>query len=262
MLIREKVMIEPAHELRDIIIYLPKNYHRSHKRYPVLYINDGQNAFIDSEAYAKKSWGFMDYVKKKHYDVIMVAIYCGQNEPFQRENEYGPWPIDEDLSFRETQIENMIIGGQGDSYIQWIINDLKPMIDKRFRTIKHDTGIVGSSMGGIIAAYAALAYPHVFPKCAALSTAFWFYENEFANLIENANLDEITCFYFDLGSDEGCGDDEVNEWYRSSNLNILTQLQPRIENLHFQYVGGASHNEWAWSKRLNNFMPLFYKKAK
>ncbi len=262
MLLRKKVMIEPACELRDIMIYLPKNYKKSKKRYPVLYINDGQNAFIDEEAYAKKSWGLMDYVKKNRLDIIMVAIYCGQNQPFQRENEYGPWPIDEDLSFHETQVEEMIIGGDGDAYIQWIIHDLKPMIDKKFRTLPSDTAIIGSSMGGIIAAYATLAYPDVFPKCAALSTAFWFYENEFAKLIASAKLDDVECFYFDIGSDEGCGQDEVNEWYRSSNLNILAQLQPRIENLHFRYVGQASHNEWAWAKRVDNFMRLFYKGGK
>lgn len=257
MLLKEKVMIEPAHELRDIIIYLPDDYGSKKKKYPVLYINDGQNAFIDEEAYSHKSWGFADYANKHQLDVIMVAIYCGQ-APFQREDEYGPWLIDEDLSFHETHIPGYIIGGQGDEYVQWLIHDLKPMIDTRFTTDPDDTAIVGSSMGGVIAAYASLAYPEVFSKCAALSTAFWFYENEFAKLIGDQDLSSITCFYFDIGSDEGCGDDEANQWYKDANARILAQLQNKIENLHFCYIGGASHNEWAWAKRIGNFLTLFY----
>lgn len=255
MLIREKVKL--FNGLRDIIIYLPDDYETTKKRYPVLYINDGQNAFIDEEAYCKKSWGFVDYVKEHHVDVIMVAIYCS-SEPYGRECEYGPWLIDEDLSFHETKIPGFIIGGLGDEYVRWLISDLKPMIDQRFRTDPKDTAIVGSSMGGVIAAYASLAYPEVFNKCAALSTAYWFYENEFASLIEETDLKDIQCFYFDIGSDEGCGEDEVNEWYRQSNARILMQLQPKIENLHFSYIGSESHNEWAWAKRLGNFMKLFY----
>lgn len=259
MLLKEKVMIEPAHEWRDIMISLPDDYMQSQKRYPVLYINDGQNAFIDEIAYSQKSWGFETYAQSHHVDVIMVAIYCG-TAPFQRETEYGPWPIDEEISYHETQIPGLIIGGQGDAYVHWLMEELKPMIDQRFRTLPDDTAIVGSSMGGIIAAYASLAYPHVFRKCAALSTAFWFYENEFAELIEVSDLRAIDCFYFDIGSDEGCGDDEVNQWYRDTNIHMLALLQPRIENLHFRYVGLEKHNEWAWAKRVDYFMKLFYQK--
>lgn len=258
MLMRRKVWMEFANTYRDVIIYLPNNYKKTDKHYPVLYINDGQNAFIDNEAYAGKSWGFVDYVRKNKIDVIMVAIYCSF-EPWQRECEYGPWPISEELSYFETNQKGVLIGGKGDQYVQWLINDLKPMIDHHYRTIKEDTAIVGSSMGGVISAYASLAYPHVFKKCAALSTAFWLYPHEFKELIAKQNLSALECFYFDIGSDEGCGKDVANEWYRETNAEILKLLQTKVENLHFCYVGKASHNEWAWSNRLDNFMKLFYK---
>lgn len=259
MLMKRKVWMGFCEEYRDVIIYLPRNYKRSNKHYPVLYINDGQNAFVDKEAYAGKSWGFVDYVRKHKIDVIMVAVYCGF-KPWQREIEYGPWPISEALSFQETKQKDLIIGGLGDEYVRWLINDLKPMIDHHYRTIKEDTAIVGSSMGGVISAYASIAYPDVFKKCAALSTAFWFYPEEFRDLITHQDLSSIECFYFDIGSDEGCGQDFINEWYRETNAEILRLLQPKINNLHFNYVGNASHNEWAWSNRLGNFMDLFYKK--
>lgn len=261
MLMTRKVWMDFQNEYRKILIYLPSNYKRTDKRYPVLYINDGQNAFVDKDAFMGKSWGFIDYVRKNKIDVIMVAVQCGF-KPWQRENEYGPWEISKELSYHETKQEGLIIGGQGDDYVKWLINDLKPMIDHSYRTVVDDTAIVGSSMGGVIAAYASLAYPHVFKKCAALSTAFWFYPEEFKDLISNNDLSSIECFYFDIGSDEGCGEDEVNIWYRITNADILMQLQPKIENLHFHYVGKASHNEWAWAKRVGNFMDLFYKEKK
>ena len=79
-------------------------------------------------------------------------------------------------------------------------------------------------MGVVIASYAAVAYPEVFKKCAALSTAFWFYENEFQTLIEQSDLSAIEAFYFDIGSDEGCGDEEANIWYRTSNALSLIHI--------------------------------------
>ena len=74
---------------RDITIYLPDDYYYVDKCYPVLYINDGQNAFFDSLSYCGDSWGFLDYVQETQLDIIMVAIPCNF-EGFKRMDEYGP----------------------------------------------------------------------------------------------------------------------------------------------------------------------------
>lgn len=244
---------------RQVVIYVPDHYEESVERYPVLYINDGENAFFDETSFGGKSWGFLDYVTSSQMKVILVAIYCNQ-EGFKRMDEYGPWPIDEDLSFHETRQPGLTIGGEGDLYVRWIMDELKPWVDARYPTNPEDTAICGSSMGGVIASYATLAYPEVFKKCAALSTAFWFYENEFTQLIEQSDLSHVEAFYFDIGSDEGCGDDEANIWYRQTNAHILALLQDRIESLYFQYIGNACHNEWEWSKRVPVFMPILFGK--
>lgn len=242
---------------RKITVYLPKSYKYSNKRYPVLYIMDGQNAFSDSMSYSGVSWGFINYVKERQLDLIMVAVPCNF-EGFKRMDEYGPWPICEELSYQETGEEGVIIGGEGELYTKWMIDTLKPFIDRKLRTIKNDTAIVGSSMGGVISAYASLKYPHVFKKCAALSTAYWFYMDEFKELIESSDLSQIEKFYFDLGEFEGCGSEKIDQWYIESNDQIYHWLEDKIEDMQYLYFEGAYHNESEWRKRVPIFMEYFY----
>ena len=249
--------MKKLNRMRSITVYLPDDYYQTQKQYPVLYIQDGQNAFFDYLSYSGVSWGFLDYVQEKQFDIILVAIPCAFDD-FKRMVEYGPWPISEELSFQETGIEGKIIGGEGVDYIDWLIDELKPYIDRRFATDPYDTGIVGSSMGGVISAYACLAHPEVFNKCAALSTAFWFYMDEFREIIENHEYDDSIQFYFDLGEFEGCGSETIDEWYIETNDEIYDLLKDKIMNLEYNYFEGAMHNEEEWRKRLPLFMEFLY----
>ena len=113
-------------------------------------------------------------------------------------------------------------------------------------------------MGGVIASYAALAYPHVFKKSASLSTAYWFYYDEFKELIESSDLSSIDKFYFDLGEFEGCGDEEIDQWYIDSNNFIYDLIKDRVKNVNYQYFEGAHHNESQWRERLPLFMTYLY----
>lgn len=242
---------------RKVTIYLPDDYYQSDKQYPVLYIQDGQNAYFDKLSFCGVSWGFLDYAQAMQLDIIMVAIPCHFAD-FKRMDEYGPWKISPELSFQETQVKGKIIGGEGQKYVEWMIHELKPYIDQRFTTDKADTAIVGSSMGGVIAAYAALEYPEVFCKCAALSTAFWFYMDEFAQIIDSHDYHELKRFYFDLGEFEGCGDATIDEWYVECNNAIYAMLKDKVEHLEYHYFEGAQHNENEWRKRVPIFMEFFY----
>ena len=257
MIVSFRMQMEALKRDRKITVYLPKRYYQEDKHYPVLYIQDGQNAFFDELSYCGISWGFLDYVENMDLDIIMVAIPCNE-AGFKRMDEYGPWKINEAFSYQETGIKNKIIGGEGIAYVKWLIDDLKTYIDQRFRTIREDTGIVGSSMGGVISAYAALEYPEVFHKCAALSTAFWFYMDEFTDLIEKHNYQELERFYFDLGEFEGCGDARIDEWYIESDNDIYSMLKDKVESLEYRYFEGAEHNEAQWRQRVPLFMDFFY----
>lgn len=242
---------------REITVYLPDDYYHQNKRYPVLYVQDGQNAFFDRLSYCGISWGFLDYVQEMDMDIIIVAIPCNF-EGFKRMDEYGPWEICEELSYQETNQEGCLIGGEGKAYVQWLVEELKPYIDSRFHTIVDDTGIVGSSMGGVISAYASLEYPEVFRKCAALSTAFWFYMEEFSDVIKRHEYSLDFRFYFDLGEFEGCGNEDIDEWYIECNNEIYRQLKEKVEHLDYRYFLDTYHNEEEWRKRVPLFMEFLY----
>lgn len=257
MLIKFNFLMNRLNREREITVYLPDDYYKTQKKYPVLYIQDGQNAFFDQLSYSKVSWGFLDYVQEKQLELIMVAVPCNF-EGFKRMDEYGPWEINEEMSFQETQEEGLIIGGEGEIYIQWLMNDLKKYIDNRFRTIKDDTAIIGSSMGGVISAYASLQYPDVFSKCAALSTAFWFYMDEFEELINTHDYQSLEKFYFDLGEFEGCGSKVVDRWYIDTNDQIYFMLKDRLKDIEYHYYNDVTHNEAQWRKRVPQILEYLY----
>lgn len=242
---------------RLITMYLPDDYYYQEKRYPVLYIQDGQNAFFDKNSFCGVSWGFLEYAQDMELDMILVGIDCNF-EGFKRMDEYGPWPICEELSYQETRQEGMIIGGEGQDYVKWLIEELKVYIDAHYLTDSENAGIVGSSMGGVISAYAGLCYPNIFKKCACLSTAFWFYMNEFEELIESQDYLDDFRFYFDLGEFEGCGSEMIDEWYIETNNEMYQMLKGKVKHLDYRYFLDTYHNEEAWRKRVPLFMEFLY----
>ncbi len=239
---------------KHLVVYLPDDYYTTDKRYPVLYINDGQNAFFDQQSYAGISWGFEEYVKKENIPVIMVAVPCIFDDE-GRMNEYGPWPINQAMSYAHTQEPGKIIGGKGKAYIDDLINELVPYINRRFRTDDAHNAMIGSSMGGVITAYACLAHPEVFPYGAALSTAFWFYRDEFRQLILDTDVSRLKGFYFDFGGFEDANE-EINHLYETSNHEIFDLLKDKIASLGFYYFEEATHNEESWRTRMAYFMPV------
>ena len=241
---------------RNIMIYVPDDYKSSNKRYPVMYIHDGQNVFFDDQAYQGVSWGFLEYVKEHSLDIIMVAIPCNF-EGHKREDEYGPWIVSEEITLIELG-EVTKIGGEGDQYIQFIIHELKPYIDEHYSSDPNDTATVGSSSGGVISAYAAFKYPEVFSKCAALSSAFWFYEEEFQHLIETMDVTKLGKLYFDLGGNEGNGNLVITKLYFESNYKIRELLKKRNVDFIMNYYPNAFHSEAQWRKRVPIFMKYFY----
>lgn len=259
MVITKKLFIKILQREREIMIYLPDDYQTSGKRYPVMYINDGQNVFYDEKAYCGVSWGFLDYVQQKQMDIILVAIPCNF-EPGKREDEYGPWVTDKMVTIMETGKPYPRIGGEGKSYVKFLRTELKPYIDKKYPTNPEDTAIVGSSAGANISAFAAIRYPQVFKKCAALSSAFWYYPKQFEALIKKADLSSLECFYFDIGTNEGNGNDLISNLYKYDNARILELLRRKNINdrLHFHIYDDAGHNEAEWRKRVPVFMELFY----
>ena len=149
---------------RRVWLYLPPDYETSgDRRYPVLYMHDGQNVFDDATSFVGE-WGVDETLDSLHaageLSLIVVAVDHGGEHRF---DEYNPW----------THPQHG--GGQGDEYVAFLVETLKPYIDSHYRTLtdRLNTGIAGSSMGGLISFYALLEYPQVFGRAGVFSPAFW-----------------------------------------------------------------------------------------
>lgn len=173
---------------RRIWIYLPPDYQSSSKRYPVMYMHDGQNLFDKATSYAGE-WGVDETLNELHkagdYGAIIVGIDNGASK---RMDEYAPWK------------HERYGGGEGDAYIDFIRNTLKPEIDKRFRTKRDaaNTCLCGSSMGGLISAYGVLKYPETFGIAGIFSPSYWFALTSISDCIrQNPNdLKRIRMFHY------------------------------------------------------------------
>ena len=222
---------------RRIWIYLPPDYNSSLKQYPVLYMHDGQNLFDNATSFSGE-WGvdeFLDSIfNKGKKEVIVIGIDNGQDK---RMSEYNPWEFQQ---FGK---------GEGDKYVDFLVNTLKPFIDKTYRTKKdkRNTYIAGSSMGGLISYYAVLKYPKVFGGAGIFSPAFWT-----APQIEgftDKNLKKVDSkFFFYAGAKEG--KTMVPEMKKIENKIMKSSKTPVKEIIDPE----ASHNENAWKK----WFPAFY----
>ena len=145
MIIVRKIQIPslPTKKPRRLYVYLPKEYGKTDRRYPVLYMFDGHNVFYNSHATYGKSWGMKEYLEKTKMPLIVVGIECNP-EDFKRLSEYSPWTF--------TRRGLPIIEGKGKETMDWITGTLKPEIDRTYRTLpdRENTMIAGSSMGGLI----------------------------------------------------------------------------------------------------------------
>ncbi len=178
---------------RRIWIYLPKSYATSHKNYPVIYMNDGQNLFNEQTA-SFGEWGVdetLDSLQaKKGIESIVIGIDNGGDK---RLTEYNPY-------------DNAKYGkAEGRQYVAFIAETLKPYIDKKFRTVadRAHTFIAGSSMGGLISMYAVIAYPKVFGGAGVFSPSFALAPAIYDDAVKASFTGVMPVFYFYAGGQEG-----------------------------------------------------------
>ncbi|MGB3545533.1 MAG: alpha/beta hydrolase-fold protein [Saprospiraceae bacterium] len=147
---------------RRVTALLPHDYYETDRRYPVLYLQDGQNLFDDYAPYG--SWGvdkrLAVLAERGRGDIIIVAIDHANED---RMAEFTPG------------FNNVLGRGEGREYVRFLARNLKPLVDEQFRTLPgaEHTGIGGSSLGGLISIYAGLLYPDVFQKLMIFSPSLW-----------------------------------------------------------------------------------------
>lgn len=250
------VYFTPFIQERLIRVYLPKNYHIDNKSYPVLYMHDGQNLFHDADAIGGLSLNLENYLDEKELEVIVVGIDLNIDE---RINEHCPW-INGEYSKKllgEASHSNPP-GGNGGPYVEFIVNELKPLIDQKFRTSKERTGMAGISTGGLISTYAACKYPQIFKNIAILSPAFYRNQEEIEKLIRETDLSSIESFYFDCGTKEAGDNDYINNEFLASNKSVYKIIKDKITHTRFEIINDSEHHYKYFRKRVSNLFSFLY----
>ena len=236
--------LQPAGLKRRAYLYLPQAYDEEPDRhFPVLYMLDGQNVFLDSEASFGRSWRMYDFMNFTEAPVIIVAVESnriGNN----RLCEYSP--------FTHTESNLGIIEGRGRIMMDWMVHVLKPQIDRHFRTLadRENTAIAGSSMGGLLSLYAACQYGDIFSRIACLSPSLWVDPQKVRRMLSRARIQPDTVIYMDYGQDE-MGNHEETAGILPS---VFQSLYAKGVNLTFRIVPHGVHSEACWEEQVPVFM--------
>jgi predicted alpha/beta superfamily hydrolase len=217
---------------RVVDVYLPESYGEGRRRYPTVYMQDGQNLSDPSIAFAGNTWNLEDglaWLAERGIEPIVVGLH---NTP-GRLAEYSPFP------------DRRHGGGDGDRYARFLIDTVKPRIDASFRTRKdrEQTVVGGSSMGGLISLYTFFRRPSPFGRAAVISPSIWFGGGEILRFVQRARTTRGR-LYLDVGTAEG--GETLNNARKMNRL--LRRKGYRKDSLWYLESQGARHTEsdWAW----------------
>ncbi|MBT9392814.1 T9SS type A sorting domain-containing protein [Hymenobacter sp. NST-14] len=225
---------------RRIWVYLPNDYATAPaKRYPVLYMHDGQNVFDACTSFSGE-WGVdetLSQLQQQGLDATSSIVVAVDNGGADRLNELSPWN------------NPQYGGGQGDQYVDFLAQTLKPYIDQQYRTLtgREYTGIAGSSMGGLISTYAALKYPQVYGRVGVFSPAFWFAQQPLFQYLRQHPANPATRFYFVSGTQESQTMVPLMQAMRDS----LARGGVPAANLSFNTKADGQHAEWFWKREFS-----------
>ncbi len=244
---------------RTVRILLPEGYDTdSDRRYPVLYMHDGQNLF-DPSFWSGYSWDVARSVDRMQAEgkltgIIVVGIDCGADT---RIGEYSPAITPRAMSRLLRRTGGQSIVPEGEAYARFLVESLKPAIDSRFRTLpdREHTGTCGSSCGGNISLYLGLTHGDVFGIIGAFSPAFWIIAKDLFGRLHDSDLGSLR-IYHDMGGHEGSTALESLELtvYAWRLQRILTSVGLGADRLHFVFDRRARHTELFWQDRFPGFL--------
>jgi predicted alpha/beta superfamily hydrolase len=227
---------------RRIWIYLPPDYgNQPSKRYPVMYMQDGQNLFDAITSDDGSEWQVDEKMDQLFQEGDPGCIIVGiDNGGVHQLNEYSPW------------VNSTYGGGEGIDYVHFIINSLKPHVDANYRTLadRNHTAIMGSSMGGLISLYALIEYQNIFSKAGVFSPSIWFAGTEMQEHIQNVGKLNDCRIYLLAGGQEpnyiGQGLESVVEALSTAGFDF--------DEMHINTPSDGTHQSWFWSREY----PLAY----
>jgi predicted alpha/beta superfamily hydrolase len=235
---------------RDVLVYLPPGYAAAPgHRYPVLYLNDGQNLFDGATSFVPGHEWQVDETAERLIQsgelppLIIVAV---DNASERRLDEFGP-----------VRDERRRAGGFAEFYGEMIVDELKPLIDATYRTRPgpQDTGIGGSSMGALVSLFLALTRPHVFGLVAAMSPAVWWGNRALLRMVRNLRRRPDLRIWLDIGTAEG---QVVVDDVRLLRTALLERGWREGTDLAYHEEEGAEHTEAAWGARVGPMLQFLF----
>ncbi len=237
MIKKEKVLITPYNEKRRLHIYLPECTKKGEKC-GVVYMFDGHNLFNDKDATYGKSWGLRKYLDAHQLPVIVVGLECNHKGNL-RLCEFSPY------SFNDKEFGQC--NATGKELTKWIVNELKPYIDKKYPTLpdRAHTAIGGSSMGGLMALYIGASESETFSKAICVSPH---HKHLMKPLMKDMNqpIHPDTFFYISWGANE-VRTKQALATLSESNLRIAGALRGKADVSCHLYPD-QDHSEAAWEK--------------
>ena len=236
---------------RDIILYLPPDYSRNAQvRYPVLYMHDGQNLFDPETAFLGNEWALDetadDLIQTGQIEpLIIVGVY---NTGLRRLHEY--------THVRDAKRQ----GGGAAAYGKFLVQELKPFLDSTYRTLPNaaNTGLGGSSLGGLVSLYLGLKYPHVFGKLVVMSPSVWWAGRAILQAVSRYRGEARAKVWLDIGTAEHLNSDSFVRDTADLRDALIRKGWRLGRNLAYVEDVGAGHNEQAWRFRVRHALKFLF----
>jgi predicted alpha/beta superfamily hydrolase len=234
---------------RDLVVYLPPGYEdQPDRRFPVLYLNDGQNLFDASTSFVPGMYWRVGETADQLITqglvepLVIVGIY---NAGRHRIREYTP--------SRAPKLG----GGSANRYAKFLIEEVKAFIDHEYRTLGdfEHTGLGGSSLGGMVSLYAGLKFSAVYGKVAALSPSVWWNQRFLHRFAETVRVRSRPKIWLDIGTAEG---GQIVRDVQDFRDVLFRRGWQQDRDLHFELVEGAEHNEGAWAQRMGGVLQFLF----
>lgn len=232
-----------------ILVYRPPGYKDDRtRRYPVLYMHDGQNVFDKVTSATGQEW-CMDETAQRLIEagaiepLLIVGVY---NAGEKRIDEYTPSP---------DARKNM--GGKADGYARMLVQEIKPFIDRRYRTLRSapNTGLGGSSLGGLLTMHLGLRFPTVFNRLAVLSPSIWWNERAIISEVDALQAKPPLRIWLDAGTNEG---KDVLSDVRLLKDALLKKGWAEGQDLAYMEAEGGGHNEQSWAARVESVLRFLF----
>ena len=236
---------------RDLAVYLPPGYGESSRRYPVFYLQDGQNLFDPATAFGGQDW---------RADITADAMICrGEIQPVILVGIYhtGVHRISEYTPTRDRRLRK---GGKAERHAQMLAREIKPFIDREYRTLKgsRHTAAGGSSLGALAALAAAFRYPRVFGAAALLSPSVWWDGRSTVESVQAFRSASRPRIWLDIGTAEGGAPHSVVEDARQLRDAFTDKGWREGLDLEYREIEGAGHSEAAWGARFGSVLAWLF----